>query len=123
MLEELHAASCDMVTTVMQELVADFPSNASSTRSTPRQQPSGASGPLPRPAGRRVTRDSRLSLTRRVHSSGSVKPGDFGSYRNLLADSDEFELSMVSRVEASSVLNDTCGPEMALDGRSDTPVS
>ena len=120
MLEELHAASCDMVTTVMQELVADLPSNASSTRSTPRQQPSGASGPLPRPAGRRVTRDSRLSLNRRVHSSGSVKPGYFGSYRNLLADSDEFELSMVSRVEASSVLNDACGPEKALDGRSDT---
>jgi len=57
---------------------------------------------------------------RRVASGVAIKPGEFGSFRNLLLDWGEYEPSMVSRLEASSVLEPECGPEKAIDGLPNT---
>lgn len=58
--------------------------------------------------------------TRRMSSTPAIKPGRFASYRNLLMDCGEFELSMVSSLEATSVQGPDNGPEKALDGLSTT---
>ena len=57
---------------------------------------------------------------RRVASGAAIKPGEFGSFRNLLSDWGDYEPSMVSRVEASSFLEPDCGPEKAIDGLPNT---
>ena len=55
------------------------------------------------------------SRVRRMASGPTVSGTQFASFRNVLVDS-EYEKSAIRGAEASSVLNDQCGPEKAFDG-------
>ena len=69
----------------------------------------------------RVDSAAMYANRKRNTSSGpAITAGSFGSYRNLLVEMNEFEVSMVRKVEASSILQPDCGPEKAIDGRPDT---
>jgi len=60
------------------------------------------------------------SRLRREGSSVPILSGEFASYHNLLLDFSEYEPTMVSRLEASTVLLPELGPEKAIDGLPDT---